>query len=235
MSTEPSAIAPIPTANAPYYKQMIPESGTMPTYHTLNDGIKNTLNSWLKYGTVFLTYRLSSYYFIDRDQSDTELFDAESLQLVLFILLGFALYYLLIEPYIPINLQHPILQNIAKDTTMFGTVLVSAHLMESYMCEESSFDNQWLKTTGMILLSFASYRIFIDQFIPRDTLSPTIRPIINDWAQFGTFLVVFRLLRGKSVFDQRWILSVLFVLLGFTGYHLITKKIFDIESKNDNL
>lgn len=91
------------------------------------------------------------------------------------------------------------------------------------------------KTTGMILLSFASYRIFIDQFIPRDTLSPTIRPIINDWAQFGTFLVVFRLLRGKSVFDQRWILSVLFVLLGFTGYHLITKKIFDIESKNDNL
>jgi len=221
--------------NSPsYYKKIILEEPVIPvvpvpTFHTLNTSIKNTLNSWLKFGTVFLIYRLCMYYFIDRDKCDNELFDSESLQLVLFILLGFALYFLLIQPYIPIHLQHPVLQNIANDTLMFGTVLVSSHLMESYACDESYFDNEWLKTAGLILLAFATYRVFVDQFIPFDTMNPTVRPIVHDWAQFGTFLVVFRLLRGKSVLDQKWILSVLFVLLGFTGYHLITKRLLYVN------
>lgn len=190
----------------------------------LDDRFKKTLDTWLKFGSVFLTYRVGTYYFIGHDDSDTVLFDAKSLKLVVMILIGFAIYYLLVHPYIPVNIQHPILRNIANDTLLYGTVLVSSHLMETALCQEACFDEDWMKTAVLILLAFASYRIFIDPFVPLNNFSPTVKPIINDWAQFGTFLVAFRLLRGKSILDQNWILSVLFTLLGFTGYHLIRDK-----------
>ena len=198
------------------------------TIDTMSSRMKNILDAWLKYGTVFLIYRLCSYYFLDRDNPDEELFDQESVKLALFILLGFTIYYLVVKPYIPVHLEHPILRNIANDTLMFGTVLVSMHLMETYMDDGDYFNGEWFKTAGLILLAFASYRVLIDPFIPFNKLSPNIKPIISDWAQFGTFLVAFRLLQGKE-FNQSWFLSVLFVLLGFTGYHLITKKLIKVE------
>ena len=216
--------------NKTYYIKQVREQepAVALTLNTMNPRVKNTLDAWLKYGTVFLIYRLCTYYFMNTDP-DAELFDTASLQLVMFILIGFALYYLLVKPYIPANLEHPVLQNITTDTLMFGTVLVSAHLMETYMSEGDYFDEEWLRSTGIILLAFASYRVFVNPFIPLDTMSPTVRPVVSDWAQFGTFLVALRLLRGRSILDQQWILSVLFALLGFTGYHLITNRILSVE------
>jgi hypothetical protein len=201
----------------------------MITFNTMDDKLKDTLDAWLKYGTVFLVYRLCTYYFFDSDNPNAELFDRQSLQLALFILIGFTIYYLLIKPFIPFNLQHPILQNIGNDTLMFGTVLISTHLMESYMNDGQYFNSTWLKNTGLILLSFAAYRVFVDPFIPRNKLNATTRPIVDNWAQYGTFLIVFRLLEQKSLLDQKWILSVLFALLGFTAYDLVTKKLITIQ------
>lgn len=204
------------------------KTGPALTFQSMDTKSRDVLDAWLKYGTVFLVYRLCSYYFFETG-SDAKLFDAESLRLVLFILLGFTLYYLLVKPYIPVNLQHPIFKNIANDTLMFGSVLVSMHLFESFVSpSDYSMDSNWLKNAGLILLSFAAYRVFIDPFIPKTT-SATWKPVVNDWAQFGSFLVFFRLLQGKSVVDQKWITSVLFVLLGFTGYHFVTKKLLVVR------
>lgn len=197
------------------------------TLSTMNPRIRNTLDAWLKYGTVFLIYRLCTYYFFDGDNAT--LFDRESLQLVLFILIGFTIYFLFIQPYVPVKFQHPIFNNIANDTLMFGTVLLSSHLLEAWMNQGDFFNKEWLKSAGMILLAFAAYDILINPFIPFNKLTPTAAPIVNDWAKFGTFLIVFRLLQGKSVVDQKWMLSVLFALLGFTGYHLITKKLINVS------
>jgi hypothetical protein len=201
----------------------------MLVFDTMNSKTKDVLDAWLKYGTVFLIYRLCSYYFFEHDNPNAELFDKASLRLVLFILLGFTLYYLLVKPYIPLDIQHPIFKNIANDTLMFGTVLASMHLMESFSNPVDYSDPSWIKSAGLILLAFASYRVFIDPFIPSDKLSSNVRPIVHDWAQFATFLVAFQLLQGKSVMDQQWILRVLFVLLGFTGYHLVTKKLLVVN------
>lgn len=199
---------------------------------TMDTKMKNVLDAWLKYGTVFLIYRLCTYFFFERDNPNAVFFEKESLQLVLFILIGFTVYYLLVEPYVPINVQHPILRNIANDSLMFGTVLITSHVLETYMTDGRFFNNDWLKTAGIILLAFATYRVLVQPFIPLDRLNPNIQPIVSDWAQFGTFLVAFRLLQGKSIADEKWILSVLFVLLGFTGYHLITKKLVDVNQSN---
>ncbi|XWV26169.1 hypothetical protein QJ857_gp0909 [Tupanvirus soda lake] len=201
----------------------------MITLNTMDDRIKNTLDAWLKYGTVFLVYRLCTYFFFDRDKPNTELFDKESLLLVLYILIGFTVYYMLVAPYIPVNMQHPILRNLTNDMLMFGTVLVSSHILEAWMNNGDFFNKEWLKTAGIILLSFAAYDIIVNPFIPFNTMNPRTAPIVYDWAKFGTFLIVFRLLQGRSLLDQRWILSVLFVLLGFTGYHLVTKKLVDVD------
>jgi hypothetical protein len=200
----------------------------MITLSTMDTKMKEVLDAWLKYGTVFLIYRLCSYYFFDQS-SNAELFDRESLQLVLFILIGFTLYYLLIKPYIPVHLQHPIFNNIANDSLMFGTVLVSSHLLDSWMSDGDYFNKEWLKSAGLILLAFAAYRVFVNPFIPFNTMNPNLKPIVSDWAQFGSFLVALRILQGKSIFDQKWFLSVLFAMLGFTGYHLITKKLITIN------
>ncbi len=91
------------------------------------------------------------------------------------------------------------------------------------------FNKQWLRIAGIILLSFSIYDVIVNPFIPFNKLNPSITPIVHDWTKYGTFLVIFRILQGKSVSDQKWILSVLFALLGFTGYHLITTKIIKVD------
>lgn len=195
------------------------------SYHNLNNRIAKILDTWLKFGTVFLIYRLFTYYFFDRNNPCAVFFEKESVALVLFILLGFAIYYLIVDPYLPQNLKHPILRNITNDTLMFGTVLVTAHILETYMNHGTYLNSEWLKTAVMVLLAFAAYRVLINPFIPLNKMNSQVRPIVSDWAQFGTFLIIFRILQRRSLTDEKWILSLLFVLLGFTGYHLITKKI----------
>lgn len=195
---------------------------------TMDAKMKEVLDAWLKYGTVFLIYRLCTFYFLS-DNKNEVLFDKDSIQLVLFILIGFTLYFLLVKPYIPVHLQHPILNNIANDSLMFGTVLVTSHLMDSWMSNGDYFNKEWLKSAGIILFAFASYRVLINPFIPIKNIGPAATPIVRDWAQFGTFLIALRLMQQKSVMDQKWILSVLFALLGFTGYHLITKKLITVN------
>jgi len=213
------------------YKQMISE---IPLHqnlpfekswlHRMDPRVRNTLEAWLKFGTVFLVYRMCMFYLVDTNTADTELIDKVSAQLVAYIMLGFTLYYLLIKPYVPDPFVHPMMQNIFNDTLMFGTVLVVSHLAESYVDGDTYFDADWLKTAAVVLVAFAAYRVFVNPFIPFGKMGPTVSPIVSDWAQFGTFLLIFRLLRGKDL-NSKWLVSVLFVLLGFTGYHLVTKRL----------
>ena len=194
------------------------------TPDTMNVRLRETLDAWLKFGTAYLVYRLCMYYFVESDQ-DAVLFDSESLRIIFYILIGFTVYYMVVKPYIPVNLEHPILKNIGTDTLMFGTVLVSSHLLDVFMGGASLFNGEWLTSAGIILIAFGCYQVFIHPFIPTSNLNPTVKPIADDWLKFGVFLLAARILQGRSVTDQTWILSVLFILLGFTGYELITKKI----------
>lgn len=194
--------------------------------------LKNTLDAWLKYGTVFLIYRLCNYYFLNNG-NDTVLFDKQSIQLVIYILIGFAIYYIAVNPYIPTVMQHPVIQNVLNDSLMFGTVLVSSHLIDAGFNGGSFGNVNWLRNAGLIVLAFATYRVVVEPFVPFDRMTPKIRPIITDWAQFGTFMVAFRFIQGKSVLNLNWLLSVLFALLGFTGYHLVTKRL--IKTTKDSI
>jgi hypothetical protein len=195
-----------------------------PTLSNMDSRIKETLDAWLKFGTAYLVYRLGTYYFIE-DESTT-LFDAETLQIILYIIVGFTIYYMIVKPYIPVGFEHPVLRDIANDTLMFGTVLISSHILDVLLSGGDFMNSEWLKSSGIILVSFAAYQIFIHPFVPTEKLSPKAKPIVDDWLKFGTFLLVARLLQGREI-DQNWLYSVFFVLLGFTCYHLITKKLIN--------
>lgn len=201
----------------------------MLSINSLSDPIKDTLDAWLKFGTVFLVYRLCTYFFFDRNKKDVQLFDKESVALVLFILIGFSLYYLLVKPYIPIKFQHPVIKNLSSDMLMFGTVLVTSHVLESLMSHGDMFTGNWLKNAGIILLAFAAYDIIVYPFIPCKGMNEPHSTLVCDWAKYGAFLIIYRMFQGRSLADQQWILSVLFALLGFAGYHFITKKLINVN------
>lgn len=184
--------------------------------------IKETLDAWLKYGTVAIVFRLGQYYFLE--DGERELFDPYMVKILFFILIGFAIYYMFVKPYIPINLEHPIFQNVANDTLMFGTVLISSHVLDVIMGDGELFSMNWLKSSGAILIAFAVYQVFVHPFVPTDKLTPETKPVVDDWLKFGVFLVAARFLQGES-FNQEWFLSVVFVLLGFGAYHVVTKKL----------
>lgn len=195
---------------------------------SLHPNIISALNVWLKFGSVFLIYRLFTYFFIDNCQSD--FFDKETLRLAIFILIGFTIYFLLIEPIFFINAENPILRNLGNDMLMFGTVLISSHLMDVWMNQSNLFSKEWFRAAAIILMSFAIYDIIIYPFIPYP--GTQCGYLTHDWTKYGTFLIAFRLLQGKN-FNLQYVSSIIFVLAGFAIYHLFVHKKFNFLTLNN--
>lgn len=61
------------------------------------------------------------------------------------------------------------------------------------------------------------------------------RSLVTDWVKVSTMFVVSRLLAGGSLEDQQWIMSCLYTLLGFTAYHVVTKKAVPNNMENDTM
>jgi len=61
------------------------------------------------------------------------------------------------------------------------------------------------------------------------------RALVTDWVKFSTMFVVSRLLAGGSLEDQQWMMSCLYTLLGFTAYHIVTKKAVPNNQENDTM
>ena len=58
------------------------------------------------------------------------------------------------------------------------------------------------------------------------------RDLVVDWVKFSTMFVVSRLLVGGDLGDQAWMMQCLYTLLGFTAYHMVTKKMIPNNSEN---
>ena len=59
------------------------------------------------------------------------------------------------------------------------------------------------------------------------------RDLVVDWVKFSTMFVVSRLLAGGDLGDQEWMMGCLYTLLGFTAYHMVTKKLVPNNLEND--
>lgn len=188
----------------------------------MNSALHRSLDTILKFGTVLLIYRLCQYLFFDR-KSGREFFDKRSMLWFLFFMIGIIIYYFLVDPLIVrnIHVRNPILHNVINDTLFFGTIVTTIHALDCTMTGEPFFTREYFMSLGVVILAFATYRVVVQPFIPFEKLNPGAAVMVSQWAQFGVFLVVLRILEKKPLLDRRWILSVLIVLLGFTGYDLI--------------
>lgn len=176
--------------------------------------LKNTIETFLKFGTVFLVYRTCNYYLVE--DRKTAFFDYQTTELAILVMIGFALYFNLVQPLVPVNARNEIIKNIMNDTLMFGTVLVSQHSLDCYLNSGSCFNSEWAKNAAMVIAAFAAYRVSLDLCVTKEP-GPK-GDLTRDLAQFGSFLVFYRILQGCN-FNEQWLTSVLFVLLGFSIYH----------------
>lgn len=200
------------------------------TLNTIDPRLRNTLEVWLKFGTVFLVYRIGTYLIFDFGRNDRRLFDIKTVQLVVFILIGFTLYYLLVKPYVPVpGFEHIMMRNIMNDVLMFGTVILVTHFLESYMDNTPYFTERWIKNSSMVLLAFIIYDVLINPLIPKDNMPLKNIPMIDDISKYGFFLIILRILEGKNLLDVRWIVSVIVICSGFVIYYKGTKKLINVE------
>ena len=59
------------------------------------------------------------------------------------------------------------------------------------------------------------------------------RDLVVDWVKFGTMFAVSRLMAGGALDDQKWMMTCLYTLLGFTAYHIVIKKMVPVNVDND--
>jgi len=59
------------------------------------------------------------------------------------------------------------------------------------------------------------------------------RALVTDLVKFSTMLVVSRLLVGGPLDNQSWMMSSLYTLLGFSAYHVVTKKAVPNDMENN--
>lgn len=191
-----------------------------------NENVKETLELFLKFGTVFLVYRITNYVFIE--DKNKKLWDKETIEVVLLLFLGFALYINLIKDNVDVKTKYQVVNNIINDTLLFGTALITQHTAEYAYGGGSGpiFNKDWSKNAAMVLASFALYRVSIDLFVTKEK---TVKgDLTRDLAQFGSFLVFYRILQGGN-FNESWVMSVMTVLLGFTVYHGGVRRIIDLN------
>jgi hypothetical protein len=196
---------------------------------TMDNTMKDVLDTWLKFGTVFLIYQLGVHYFIDKN--NREIFDARSMQLGLFVLIGFTLYFLLVKPFLSDLFAHPILKNITNDVLFYGSGLVVSNLLISTVDKKPIFEKEWATGSLYILFGFIVYRILTFRFVPQN-LDDNIKLATNDVVQFGTMLVIVRLFQTRSLeglTDTNWLLSLLFALSGFVAYDVVIRRLILVD------
>ena len=176
--------------------------------------VKDTLKTFVKFGTVFLVYRLCNYFIIENRSSP--FLDYETVELAVLVFIGFTVYFNLVRPNVKPNIKNDIIKNIFNDTLMFGTVLLTQHSLDCYMNKGQCFNENWTKNAAMVITAFAAYRVSLDLCVTKED-SPK-GDFTRDLAQYGSFLVFYRILQGCN-FNEQWLSSLLFVLLGFSVYN----------------
>lgn len=112
---------------------------------------------------------------------------------------------------------------IRDDWLKVGIMMIVSHILNGGSVQ----DQRWMQSSLYTLLGFTAYQLVTSRL---DTsFAGNYKPIADDWMKVGTMLVVSRLL-ARQPLDQVWLQSSLYTLLGFTAYHLVTKKFIKTDS-----
>ena len=85
----------------------------------------------------------------------------------------------------------------------------------------SEFTDKWIKSTMYTLVGFAGYRLVTQKIVPE--VDESYKSAIHTQVQFITMFAISRLLSGEP-FDDSFINSSLYTLIGFASYDLVVSK-----------
>jgi hypothetical protein len=137
-------------------------------------------------------------------------------------LLGFTTYHLTTRQTFDAGLPG-VPRSIFDDWNKFGTMLVVSRMIVG----GGLFDTAWFLQTLAILVGFTVYQLFVAPRLKGEdvTYMGSLQMVIDDWLKFGTMLVLSRVLTCQSIFDTRWIMDTLGILIGFSVYDLLFSRL----------
>ena len=101
----------------------------------------------------------------------------------------------------------------------FGTMYVVSRLLAG----AELFNVEWILEVIYALLGLATYSLIVKKIVPKNINDNKIlKNVINVNAIYGTMFVISRLLSGKD-FNLDWLSNIIYILLGFTTYHVLIK------------
>ena len=120
-----------------------------------------------------------------------------------------------------------------------GTMLVVSHVLEVYMDKkgEGMMNQKWIQASLFTLIGFSVYDVVIKPMVRINLDNKDMEVAVNNTINVATMLVVSRGLQalmdgGQTKFDEAWMKSSLYTLLGFASYDLFVKKFVpDVDPK----
>jgi len=184
-----------------------------------NDTFKIASNDILKIGAMILMARLVS---------KQSLQDKEWISVSLYILLGFAVYHILVRHIVnPHNyVDMTAIRYAVDDFIKFGIVLIVVRLAITRNIG-SLMDPTWLKQTSVILGGFALYDIIVAKIVEKVNipLNANYLVVISDVLKFGTMFATLKWFSDGNLKDPEWLKEVGAALAGLAIYHFITQNV----------
>lgn len=172
------------------------------------------LTDWGKFGTMLaLTQWLSG----------GSLSDAKWQKATLFTLSGFTSYHLTTRNIFSHHLSGTT-GAIVNDWIKVGTMFIVSQLLSG----GSLTDAAWIRACLATLIGFTVYNLVTAKYVKGAALtySPKLQMTIDDWAKFGTMLVVSQAVTCQP-FNPKWLSLTLATLLGLSAYDLGVSHLVD--------
>lgn len=115
-------------------------------------------------------------------------------------LMGFAAYDLLVSQFIDPKMLGAEYAGAVQDVTKFTTMLVVVRLLSG-----KPFDGKWMMSTGAMMAGFIAYNLVVKKMISTGQLKGDMKQIADDWLQWGTMLIVSKLVSGGNPMDMNFL------------------------------
>ena len=174
----------------------------------LND--KDLVADWLRFGSMFVIVRLLE---------GGDLQDETWMRSSLYVLLGLGAFHLAVKKVVP-KIGNGEIADVVGTWIKVGTVNVVARLLEG-----GKLDEPWFVSLAYTILGFNAYTLVTSKLLDTSTIANTsMRNAADTAMNVGTMLVVSRLLSGGDPMDQKWMMSALYTIAGFSAYDLVLAK-----------
>jgi hypothetical protein len=182
-----------------------------------NETVRVAADDILKIGAMILMARLFS---------KQTVMDKQWISVSLYILLGFAVYHILIRHIVnPYNyVDMTAIRYAVDDFIKFGIVLIIVRLA-MYKNIGSLTDSTWLKQTGVILGGFAIYDIVVAKIVEKLNIPLNANHLVvfNDVVKFGTMFATLKWFSDGNLADPDWLKEVGAALAGLAIYHYVSQ------------